>query len=406
MMKVLSVLALALASAAAVAPLHKGDGTGANNEWIVVFFKDSTQAARDAHMTAIKTNLDSQSEVTREYSFNKFFGYAATLSEEALAKVRADDKTVEFVEADQVMKASMPVAEKVDKVELKPKAKACTTQREATWGLVRVAERDLKVDGLFTHNDEGGKGVDAYIIDTGIYLEHTEFEGRATWGFDAVNRVSPETDQNGHGTHCAGTVGSKTYGVSKAANLIAVQVLGASGSGSNQGVIDGVQFVCTDHREKSNRCVANMSLGGGFSLALNRAVEEAIGCGCQFAVAAGNENNNACLSSPASAADAVTVSSSDNTDRRSYFSNYGTCSDIFAPGSSITSTWIGSPYAVNTISGTSMAAPHVAGVMANILTDRPTLYPEEVKEVLLTSSTSNKIADPQNTPNKLAFTQC
>lgn len=183
-------------------------------------------------------------------------------------------------------------------------------------------------------------------------------------------------------------------------------MLDANGSGAYDAVIAGVQFTCNDHREKNNKCVANMSLGGGFSAALNRAVEEAIGCGCQFAIAAGNSNNNACLSSPASVADGVTVSSSDNSDRRSSFSSFGSCCHIYAPGSSITSTWIGSPYAINTISGTSMAAPHVAGVMANILSGRPTLYPEELKSVLLEASTRGKITDDRGTPNLLAYTTC
>jgi subtilisin family serine protease len=414
MLKIVSLLAL-VAAAAAVAPIHKGDGTAADNAWIVVFHKESTQEARDAHMSSIKglTESDQISEVTREYSFNKFFGYAATLSPEMLTKVAADDKTVEFIESDQIMKANLPVQKVPAPVDMRTglplnttSKKACAVQREATWGLVRTGERDIRLDGLFNHDDEGGKDIDAYIIDTGIYLEHVEFEGRARWGIDTVNRVSPETDRNGHGTHVAGTVMSKSYGVSKQANAVAVQVLGASGSGSTAGVIEGVEYVCADHREKGNKCVANMSLGGGFSLAMNRAVEEAIGCGCQFAVAAGNENNNACLSSPASAEDCVTVSSSDNNDRRSYFSNYGSCSDIFAPGSSITSTWIGSEYAINTISGTSMAAPHIAGVMCNILKDRPTLYPADVKAVLLESGTTGKITDVVGTPNVLGYTQC
>ena len=314
-------------------------------------------------------------------------------------------------QADMVMKTSVPLKETLSAHvrEQKPvnvtKKAACGEQYEATWGLVRTAERDLRIDGLFNHDNSAGLDVDAYILDTGIYLEHVEFEGRAIWGFDSES-PSQRTDGNGHGTHVAGTVMSKTYGVAKKAQAVAVKVLSASGSGSNAGVIAGVEFVCTDHKKKANRCVANMSLGGGYSLALNRAVEEAVDCGCQFALAAGNENGNACLSSPASTPDAVTVSSSDNTDRRSYFSNYGICSHIYAPGSSITSTWIGSPYAINTISGTSMAAPHVCGVMAKIVGDDGRLTPSQVKEALSTTSTKDKIADVQNTPNELLYASC
>jgi subtilisin family serine protease len=268
------------------------------------------------------------------------------------------------------------------------------------------------------------------------------------------------TDQNGHGTHCAGTVAAATYGVAKSANLVAVAVLGASGSGSTAGVIAGVEYVANDHQSKSNRCVANMSLGGGFSLAMNRAVTEAVTAGCQFAVAAGNENNNACLSSPASEEDCVTVrffffrqeftledaigshacsfeasrcvtngiplgcplflpvhtvncvqtlkvSSSDNTDARSYFSNFGLCSNIFAPGSSITSTWIGSPYAINTISGTSMAAPHICGIMATLIANQATQpTPAGLKSLLASTGTPDMIRDPQNTPNTLGYIGC
>lgn len=406
MLRLLAIAAL-VAAAAAVAPLHKGDGTAPENDWVVVFYKNSTLEQRSAHMAQLKTTLDESSKVTREYSFQRFHAYAATLSAATLAQVRAADHVVEFVEADQLMKTSMPLKEDVSaNVDLDGKKGACGVQYEATWGLVRTSERELRLDGLYTHDDKAGEGVDAYILDTGIYLEHVEFEGRAVWGLDAVNNPPIQSDGNGHGTHCAGTVMSKTYGVAKKARAIAVAVLSAGGSGSTAGVIEGVAFVCTDHKAKQNRCVANMSLGGGFSLALNRAVEEAIDCGCQFALAAGNENGNACLSSPASEPKGVTVSSSDNSDRRSYFSNYGTCSDIYAPGSSITSTWIGSPFAINTISGTSMAAPHACGIMAKLVGDDERLTPSQVKEALSTSSSKDKLTDVQGTPNELVYAAC
>jgi len=417
MANLLSLLTLAALAAVAVsiAPLHKGDGTAPANDWIVVFYKNSTLEQRSAHMAELKTSLDDASKVTREYSFNAFHAYAATLSAAKLDAVRAADHVVEFVEADQLMKTSMPLKEDVHaNVDLHPeshhhghgKKDACGVQMEATWGLVRTGERELRLDGLFTHDEQAGEGVDAYILDTGIYLEHVEFEGRAIWGLDAVNYPPIQSDGNGHGTHVAGTVMSKKYGVAKKARAIAVAVLSAGGSGSTAGVIEGVAFVCTDHKAKQNRCVANMSLGGGFSLALNRAVEEAIDCGCQFALAAGNENGNACLSSPASEPKGVTVSSSDNNDQRSYFSNYGICSDIYAPGSSITSTWIGSPFAINTISGTSMAAPHACGIMAKLVGDDERLTPAQVKEALSTSSSKDKLTDVQGTPNELIYASC
>jgi len=412
-LKILAFSAL-VALVAAKAPLHKGDGTLNDNEYTVVFHRNSTADARTKHMTTLKANLATDSKITFEYSFMKFFGYSAKLTTEEVEQIRTDEHVVEFVEKTIEMKTStidrgddLTKNVKLNPAKKQPSSKkACVVQREATWGLVRTGERDLQVNGLFNHDNEGGRGVDAYIVDTGIYTQHSEFEGRATWGFDAVNSPSPQTDSNGHGTHCAGTVGSQAYGVAKSANLIAVAVLGADGSGSTAGVIAGVDYVANDHQTKRNRCVANMSLGGGYSLAMNRAVEEGIAAGCQFAVAAGNENNDACFSSPASAPDCVTVSSSDQSDKRSYFSNYGLCSNIFAPGSSITSTWIGSPYAINTISGTSMAAPHICGIMATMVERDLTITPAGIKSLLASTSSKDYITDTANTPNDLGYIGC
>lgn len=409
MLKFCALFAL-VAAAAAIAPLHKGDGSAPENDWIVVFHRESTAEARDLHMASLNAKLDTGSAVKRTYNFQKFFGYAGTFSPAMVEFIRSEDHVVEFVEADMVATATVHGSTQ-ENIVLYPNATgakkaACSTQLEATWGLVRTGERDLRLDGIYNHDDAAGRGIDAYILDTGVYLEHSEFEGRATWGFDAVNNPSPQTDRNGHGTHCAGTVASKTYGIAKAASIVAVQVLGASGSGSFAGVIEGIDWTATDHTTRRNKCVANMSLGGGYSLALNRAVEEAIRAGCVFVVAAGNENSNACLSSPASTPDAITVSSSDNSDARSYFSNYGQCCQIYAPGSSITSTWIGSPYAINTISGTSMAAPHVAGVAAKVLYDNPSLTPSQVQSKLSSDATLDKISDAQGTPNELAYGTC
>jgi subtilisin family serine protease len=413
MMKSVLLLSALVATALAMAPLHKGDGSGPENDFVVVFHRNSTLEGRQKHMNMLGQQLDTESKITRNYNFQKFFGYAGTFSPATLEFIRSDEGVVEFVEQDQVATATVH-GETNKNINLYPngedKAKkaerACATQREATWGLVRTAERDLRIDGVFNHDNEAGRNVEVYILDTGIYTEHTEFEGRAVWGFDAINNPSPRTDQNGHGTHCAGTSGSKSYGVAKSATLVAVQVLSATGSGSFAAVIEGIDWTAKDHTTKRNVCVANMSLGGGYSLALNRAVEEAIAAGCTFALAAGNENNNACFSSPASAPDGLTVSSSDNSDRRSSFSNYGECSNIYAPGSSITSTWIGSPYAINTISGTSMAAPHAAGVAAAILTENPTLTPSMVASLMSTTSTKDKLTDVQGTPNEIVYATC
>jgi subtilisin family serine protease len=285
MMNSVIVLSALVATALAMAPLHKGDGTAPENDWIVVFHRNSTMEGRAKHMNMMGTKLDTESVIARTFNFQQFFGYSGTFTPSMVELIRSDEQVVEFVEADMV--ASTTVHGRTDEhVALYPhgedqvkKGAACTTQNEATWGLVRTAERDLKIDGIFNHDGQAGRGVTAYILDTGIYTEHSEFEGRAIWGFDAVNTPSPKTDMNGHGTHCAGTVGSKSYGVAKASTLVAVQVLGATGSGSFAGVIEGIDWTAKDHTEKRNVCVANMSLGGGYSLALNRAVEEAVKVG-------------------------------------------------------------------------------------------------------------------------------
>ncbi|KAI0310814.1 peptidase S8/S53 domain-containing protein, partial [Amylostereum chailletii] len=233
----------------------------------------------------------------------------------------------------------------------------------------------------------GGEGVDVYVIDTGINTNHREFQGRAAWG-KTVPKNDVDEDNNGHGTHCAGTIASAKYGVAKAANVIAVKVLGSNGSGSMSDVVDGVIFAADSAQVKARAAaaevkatgstkhkgsVANMSLGGGKSRALDDAVNGAVDTGLHFAVAAGNDNRDACSYSPAAAEKAVTVGASTLGDERAYFSNFGPCVDVFAPGLNILSTWIGSENAINTISGTSMASPHTAGMLAYLLS----LYPSK-----------------------------
>jgi len=415
MMKLVFVSSL-IAAAAALAPLHANEKK-IDGKYIVVFKMDSVEADRKAHMDMVKAAAteDKTFAVEREFNIMKFFAYSGPMSLATLQKIREDDSVVDFVEADSIMSVDAPInkeliklyPEGVTKVMNESKPDTCVAQLEATWGLVRTGERTLNINGEYYYDDANvGSGVDAYILDTGIYTEHIEFEGRAVWGTDTVDNPSPRTDSNGHGTHVAGTVGSKGYGIAKASTLIAVKVLGASGSGSTAGVIDGVDFTCSDHQAKRNKCVANMSLGGGLSLALNRAVEQAVECGCSFAVASGNSNANACLNSPASAdGDVITVNSMDSSDQQSYFSNHGLCTDIFAPGSSITSTWIGSRFAINTISGTSMASPHVCGVQAKLaeLNDDPAV----IKATILREATQDALSSVSaNTPNSLVYSSC
>src|SRR5215203_3296140 len=302
---------------------------------------------------------------------------------EAQAAKLANDPRVAFVEEDGVVSL-------------------VATQTGATWGIDRIDQRDLPLNGTYTFNATGS-GVKAYIIDTGIRATHTEFAGRVISGFTAISDGLGTSDGNGHGTHVSGTVGGSTFGVAKNVTLIAVRVLDSSGNGTNSGVIAGVDFVTSNH-QAGQPAVANMSLGGGASSALDTAVTNAVNDGVTFAVAAGNENQNACNVSPSPAPSEITVGSTTTTDARSSFSNFGTCVDVFAPGSNITSAWRTSDTATNTISGTSMASPHVAGVAALFLETNPTASPATVTAAIINGSTLNKVTGAgSGSPNRLLF---
>jgi subtilisin family serine protease len=305
----------------------------------------------------------------------------------ALAAVVARDPRVAYVEEDG----------EVHLVE---------TQPNATWGLDRIDQRNLPLSGTFGYTSTGA-GVRAYIIDTGIRFSHTEFGGRALSGFDAVDGGSAD-DCNGHGTHVAGTVGGATYGVAKDVTLVAVRVLNCIGSGSTAGVISGVDWVTQDHASGSP-AVANMSLGGGASTALDNAVTNSIADGVTYAVAAGNGNifgipQDACRYSPARVAAAFTISATNRNDARAYWANYGKCVKGFAPGVGITSAWHTSNTATNTISGTSMATPHVTGVAALYLQTNPGATPQDVGLALYTKSTKGKVTNARSVKNHLLFT--
>lgn len=305
-------------------------------------------------------------------------GFSATLTEEEMIRL-ARDKRVKYVEPDQ--EVSINVA-----------------QTPATWGLDRIDQRNLPLNSTYNY-ESTGTGVTAYILDTGIRTAHNEFGGRARQGFDAFGGNSE--DCNGHGTHVAGTVGGATYGVAKNVSLVAVRVLDCNGSGTWSGVIAGMDWVVSNHTKPA---VVNMSLGGGASTSIDDAVARLFNAGVPVIVAAGNENKDACLYSPARASRSYSVGATTNTDARASYSNFGNCVNIFAPGSSITSAYYTSNTATAIMSGTSMASPHVAGAAALFLQSNPNASPQQVYEALSASSTKGIVTSAKTTNNHLLYT--
>ncbi|OMI41008.1 S8 family peptidase [Streptomyces sparsogenes] len=274
-----------------------------------------------------------------------------------------------------------------------------TQDNPPSWGLDRIDQADTAGDKKYTYPDSAGEGVTAYVIDTGVRISHKDFGGRATSGFDAIDNDDDADDGNGHGTHVAGTIAGTEHGVAKKAKIVAVRVLDDQGSGTTEQVVAGIDWVTENHQGPS---VANMSLGGTVDEALDAAVQKAIDSGVTFGVAAGNESADASQGSPARVKDAITVASSTDADEQSDFSNYGDIVDIYAPGSDITSDWNTGDDATNTISGTSMATPHVVGAAAVYLGGHQDATPADVAKALTEGATADKISNPgAGTPNKL-----
>ena len=340
---------------------------------------DESAQAESARGRAVAAEYGAKIRKTYTSALN---GYSVELSE-AQAKKLAADPAVASVVQNRVFRISG------------------TQPSPPSWGLDRIDQKALPLNQSYTYPDSAGQGVTAYIIDTGVRITHSDFGGRATYGYDAIDNDSTAQDGHGHGTHVAGTVAGSSYGVAKKAKIVGVRVLDNSGSGTTEQVVAGIDWVT---RNAVKPAVANMSLGGGIDTALDTAVRNSIASGVTYAVAAGNDSSNASNYSPARVSEAITVGSTTSTDARSSFSNYGSVLDIFAPGSSITSSWNSSDSATNTISGTSMATPHVAGAAAVYLGDNPTATPAQVSTALTTAATPNVVGSPgTGSPNKLLF---
>ncbi|MDT5037883.1 MAG: hypothetical protein QOE03_3068 [Micromonosporaceae bacterium] len=355
-----------------------GTGSVVPNSFVVKF-RSTTMRASAVDATARELTGTYGGHVGRTYHA-ALTGFAVQGLTETQARRLAANPAVEYVQRDGVYTAS-------------------ATQTGATWGLDRIDQRALPLNQTYTFPTTAAT-VHAYIIDTGIRFTHTQFAGRATSGFDAVDGGTAD-DCNGHGTHVSGTVGGSTFGVAKGVQLVGVRVLDCTGSGSTATVTAGIDWV-TSHAIKP--AVANMSLGGGADPTLDAAVRRSILSGVTYGIAAGNENANACLDSPARVAEAITVGATTITDARASFSNIGTCVDIFAPGQAITSSWLTNDTATNTISGTSMATPHVVGVAALILAAHPTFTAAQVRDLMVANSTPNVVRGAgTGSPNRLLF---
>jgi len=349
------------------------------NHFIVVFHKNTPKEAVELHSQKIRGSM--------YIEIGSFQALKAVLSQSELKRIQSSSD-VSYIEQDQNISAFEVMEEE-----------SCVTQNFAVWGLDRISDEELNLDDIYTYSSSAGEGVSAYVLDSGIYATHEDFSGRVELGYNFIDNNTNAMDCAGHGTHVAGTIGSDTYGVAKKVHLVAVKVLDCGGRGAWSLVLLAVQFIIQHHKEHPSPAVVNMSLGGRKSTALADAISEAISLGVNFAVAAGNSNMDACTVTPANlpgviSSGATTVEDESGTeiDARTTFSNFGGCLSIFAPGMMITSTYIGeSNQEIKTMSGTSMASPHIAGAVALYLGKNPNKSPEEVKTAILQNAVQGLI---------------
>ena len=383
---VTAIVAIVLSAAVPVVLAAPGAATSGTSERVIVVFRNTRDSA------ALTRQLERQHGFSaRRVYQHALKGFAATLPTRAVDALRRNPN-VAYVEADG------PVW-------------LVATEAAQSWGLDRIDQRARPLNGTYSYTNTGA-GVTAYIIDTGIRITHGDFQSggssRASYGVDTVDGSLPAADCHGHGTHVAGTVGGNSYGVAKGVSLVAVRVLDCSGSGSWSGVIGGIDWVTGDH-DPGEAAVANMSLGGGASAAVDAAVANSIADGVTYAVAAGNGNRggvaqDACKYSPARVGAALTIGATDSADRKASWSNYGACVDWFAPGVGIKSAWSTSDTATNTISGTSMATPHTAGVAALYLESSPGASPSAVRTALYNNLTKGVVSSSKTANNHLLYT--
>ncbi|MDR6795089.1 S8 family peptidase [Acinetobacter calcoaceticus] len=349
------------------------------NQYIVILNKDAGPS------------IDFAQNIAKQHGAKVLQSYDTVLK--GFAIYLPETAATAFVEAmkknPQVLSVENDIVMKID----------ATTQSNPDWGLDRIDQKALPLNSAYSYL-QMGSGTTAYIVDTGILSSHQQFSGRVLSGYTAISDGNGTTDCNGHGTHVAGTVGGSTYGVAKNVNLVPIRILGCDGSGASSNVIAGLDWILKNGKKPA---VVNMSLGGDASTSLDSAVENLFNNGYVMVVAAGNSNTDACSASPARVSKALTVAATDSTDTRASYSNYGSCVDIFAPGSQINSSWIGTNTATKVLNGTSMATPHVAGVVAEMLQSTPTATPQTISTNLLNQASSNVVKNPSGSPNRLLY---